>query len=104
MNAVASDQGSKVKWGALIAGAAIATGVILFAPSMMDKLPAMGESLLTGVQTIGTKIGELITSLFSAKAPEVSEATIAALKKISGAGLMGGGIAYFMGGKNAQPY
>lgn len=94
---------SKIRWGAVIAGAAIATGVALVAPVMIAKFPEMGSGLLDVVGKIGEKIGDLILGMLGKTPGGVSDATVEAVKKLAGAGLIGGGVAYFMGGRK-QPY
>ena len=97
MNAIVGE-GSKVKWGAIIAGAAIATGAVLFGGIMVSQLP---EAIGTAIQEVFKKVGEWATT---AHAPEMSAAALGVMKKILGAGLIGGGVAYFLGGKESPAY
>lgn len=100
MNAIIGE-GSKISWGKVLAGAAIATGAVLFGGIMVTQLP---ETIGTVLKEIGGKIAEWASSLTAAKAPEISAATITAVKQIVGAGLIGGGVAYFMSGKDKHHY
>ncbi|MDE3015579.1 MAG: hypothetical protein KGI29_01455 [Pseudomonadota bacterium] len=94
-------EGSKISWGKVLAGAAIATGAVLFGGIMIEQLP---ETIGVALKAIGTKIAEWAGSITAAKAPEISAATVEIVKKVVGAGLIGGGVAYLMGGKSAQAY
>ncbi len=73
MSYVEKVQGGSVNWGGVVAGAAVVTGAVLLAPSIMEEetigeaLQAIGGKITTFAQSIGTQIA----SLFASKAPEV---------------------------------
>ncbi|MDE3059776.1 MAG: hypothetical protein KGJ06_02050 [Pseudomonadota bacterium] len=108
-------QGSKIKWGMIIAGAAIAAGAILFAPSLQTQIPEMFSGLVENLEKMGATIGKWIASFFTApdagvpgaeafaKSKFMEWVTSPEAKKVAGVGLMGGGIAYLLGHKDKQP-
>jgi hypothetical protein len=83
---------SNIKWGAIIAGAAILGGAVLFAPSLM-----------TSVGDIFGNIADGIANLFRGSAQPMAQTTKDLLLQLGGAVLVGGGLTYFLSGKDTPP-
>lgn len=96
----AASGGSKIKWGTIVAGAAIATGAVLFAPSLMDKIPEIAGGVVDAVQGIGAWIAGAVGGA-AASAPSAGGGLAEALtspmaQKAAGLALMAGGAAHLM--------
>jgi len=104
------EKSSKVAWGTIVAGAAIVAGAVLFCPTLMDKIPGIGESIVEGAKNLGSTIADAIRSLFTTTAPATPSTPIdwaawgATAKKVAGAALIGGGAAYLMSSGGEDPH
>jgi hypothetical protein len=94
-------EGSKIKWGTIIAGAAIVAGVALVAPTLF---PTLGEKLAGAAGSIAEWIRNLFSATPSATPDIINALTGETAQKVTGAALIGGGSAYLLGGdKGSAP-
>jgi hypothetical protein len=101
-----------VKWGAVIAGAAVVAGALLFAPALAPVGAAIA-SLFTSSATAVATTAATAAPAVAATGTGVGTAAIEAItalvsnpltQRVGGAALLGGGAAYFLGGEKEAPH
>jgi len=107
---------STIKWGAIIAGAAIVVGAVLFYPPVVEVIPKIFTSIGEWIASVFTNLSTAAPAVANAAAPVIEktaeqiaaeaakseaarEAMWTMIQKVGGAALFGGGLAYFLGGK-----
>jgi hypothetical protein len=103
-------KGTKIKWGAVLAGAAVVAGALLFAPVIGNMMPTVTATAATGgAATAAT--GAAAGAAAPGTMANLVQAAIDGIKNLSGklfsetgkrvagAALIGGGAAYFISGE-----
>ncbi len=106
MSYVEKVQGGSVNWGGVVAGAAVVTGAVLLAPSIMETetIGAAFEKISDKVATFAQDLGTKIAGFFTSTTPEVASTEPGLMadlgqwikangQALGGAALVGGGAA-----------
>jgi hypothetical protein len=97
---------SKISWGTMVAGAAVATGALLVAVAIKpDLLTSLGEtfgSLGSALKDMGASIASSIGGMFGGESKPMAEGTKRLLQAAGGVALFGAGRSYLKGQSQAQ--